>query len=118
MDPSHKDFDHYTVMWAEWLESIRKDVECVFGIVNQRFRWLRNKVPYHDIMLIYNAMRVAAILHNRLLIFDGYDQFDWEKCDPDSIEPEDPVGTTTDAETNASEGAVAANESEHGVLSQ
>ena len=44
MDPSHKDFDHYTVMWAEWLESIRKDVECVFGILKQRFRWLRNKV--------------------------------------------------------------------------
>jgi hypothetical protein len=45
MDPSHKDYDHYyTVMWAEWLESIRKDVECVFGILKQRFRWLRNKV--------------------------------------------------------------------------
>jgi hypothetical protein len=44
MDPTHKDFDHYTVMWAEWLESIRKDVECVFGILKQRFRWLRNKV--------------------------------------------------------------------------
>ena len=36
MDPGHKDFDYYTVMWAEWLESIRKDVECVFGILKQR----------------------------------------------------------------------------------
>jgi hypothetical protein len=35
MDPSHRDYDHYTVMWgAEWLESILK----------QRFRWLRNKI--------------------------------------------------------------------------
>jgi hypothetical protein len=39
-------------------------------------------------MLIYNAMRVAAILHNRLLIYDGYDKFDWETCDPDEDEPE------------------------------
>ena len=44
MDPSHKDYDHYTVMWAELLESIRKDVECVFGILKQYLRWLCNKV--------------------------------------------------------------------------
>ena len=43
-------------------------------------------------MLIYNALRVAAILHNRLLmIYDGYDKFDWETCDPDEDEPENPV---------------------------
>ena len=74
IDPSSKDFDFFTVMWAEWLESIRKDVECVFGMLKNRFRWLRNKVPYHDIILIWNAMRVAAIFHNRLLAYDGYDR--------------------------------------------
>ena len=89
MDTSIKDFDYYTVMWAEWLESIRKDVECVFGILKQRFRWLRNKVAYHDIMLIYKAFQVAAILHNRLLLYDGYDKFDWENCDPDEEEPQE-----------------------------
>ena len=44
MDPSHKDYDHHTVMWAELLESIRKNVECVFGIPKQHLRWLCNKV--------------------------------------------------------------------------
>ena len=87
IDPSLKEFDYYSVMWAEWLESIRKDVECVFSNLKMRFRWLRNKVPYHDIWLIYNAVRVAAILHNRLLLHDGYDKFNWEGCNPEDEEP-------------------------------
>lgn len=44
IDPGTKNFDYYTIMWGEWLESIRKDVECVFGALKGRFRILRNKV--------------------------------------------------------------------------
>jgi hypothetical protein len=91
IDPSIKDFDYYSVMWSEWLESIRKDVECVFGILKSRFRFLKNKNTYHDINLIYHTVRVAAILHNRLLLYDGYDQFDWESCNPDDEEAEEPI---------------------------
>lgn len=40
-------------------------------------------------MLVYNMLRVAAILHNRLLAYDGYDEFDWENCNPDEEEPEE-----------------------------
>ena len=72
-------------------------------------------------MLIYNAMRVAAILHNRLLmIYDGYDKFDWETCDPDEDEPENPVAPAAEVpdDFDAIEGAVAAGESAPGVLSQ
>jgi hypothetical protein len=30
------------VHWSEFVESVRKDVECTFGILKQRFRILRN----------------------------------------------------------------------------
>ena len=58
-------------------------------------------------------MRVAAILHNRLLIYDGCDKFDWEKCDPDADEPENPVAPAPEVpdDFDATEGAVAVGES-------
>jgi hypothetical protein len=87
MDPSIELYDYNSVMWAEWLESIRKDVECVFGFIKNRFRLLRNRVVYHDYRIIHNAVKVAAILHNRLLEYNGYNEFDWEACDPDGDEP-------------------------------
>jgi hypothetical protein len=87
MDPAIRQYDYCSVMWSEWLESIRKDVECVFSNLKNRFRFLRNKIPYGDYTLISNAMRVAAILHNRLLAFDDYLEFDWNECDPDGLEP-------------------------------
>jgi hypothetical protein len=91
IDPSIKRFDYDSVMWSEWLESIRKDVECVFAALKNRFRMLRNRIVYTDINVIYNAFRVAAIFHNRLLEYDGYDEFDWESCDPESEEPEEEI---------------------------
>jgi hypothetical protein len=107
-------------MWAEWLESIRKDVECVFGILKQRFRWLRNKVPYHDIILIWNAVRVAAIFHNRLLAYDGYDKFDWENCHPDEDEPQQPVAAAAEPSIDDEEedGELLADNNVPGVLTQ
>ena len=36
--------------------------------------------------MIHDAFRVAAILHNRLLRYDGFDKFDWESMDPDGEE--------------------------------
>ena len=71
-------------------------------------------------MLIYNAMRVAAILHNRLLVYDGYDKFDWEKCHPDEDEPQEvPVQPAPEPDDfESTEGAVSAAESENGILSQ
>jgi hypothetical protein len=32
------------VKWCEWLESCRKDVECTFGIIKERWRWLRSPI--------------------------------------------------------------------------
>ena len=81
MDPAFTDYEYHTVVWAEWLESVRKDVERLFGALKQRFRWLSHSVEYHDIKIIGFAVQVASILQNRLLKYDNYDKLDWEKMD-------------------------------------
>jgi hypothetical protein len=47
IDPDHQRMDRDSVIWSEWVESVRKDVECLFGILKARFRFLRNGIPYH-----------------------------------------------------------------------
>ena len=42
MDPSHQRWGIEEVRWSEFLESVRKDVECFFGILKSRFRILRH----------------------------------------------------------------------------
>ena len=42
------------VCWSEfcfskWIESMRKDVECTFGILKGRFRVLKTGIPLHGI---------------------------------------------------------------------
>jgi hypothetical protein len=38
-DPSHALWSKDEVRWSEFLESIRKDVECFYGILKNRFRY-------------------------------------------------------------------------------
>ena len=76
------------VLWSEWIESIRKDVECFFGVCKARFRFLRNPVEY-GLSTVDCAFRTSCILHNMLLAYDGYDGADmsreefWNALDPD-----------------------------------
>ncbi|KAL3758310.1 hypothetical protein ACHAWU_004275 [Discostella pseudostelligera] len=35
------------IRWSEWLESMRKDVECTFGILKGRFRILKTGIRLH-----------------------------------------------------------------------
>jgi hypothetical protein len=50
VDPALTDYEYHTVVWAEWFESVRKDVEeRLFGTLKQRFRWLSHAVEYHNI---------------------------------------------------------------------
>ena len=77
------------VKWSEWLESIRKDVECTFGILKARWRWLRSDILNQDKSLIGAAMRTAAILHNVVLHRDHLEtdytktKAYWNALDPD-----------------------------------
>jgi len=82
IDTTLTDYDYHAVIWSEWLESIRKDSERVFHAIKFRFRWLLHSVQYHSIETIGLAVKVASILHNRLLKYDKFDTFNWESMDP------------------------------------
>ena len=66
------------VYWSEWMESVRKDVECTFGILKQRFRILRNPMEFHRATHIDNIMHSCCIIHNMLLVVDGLNVINWE----------------------------------------
>jgi hypothetical protein len=83
IDPMHNRYGFPEVVFSEWLESVRKDVECAFGILKIRFRFLRGFVVYHDATTIENAFKTAAMLHNMLLEWDQLDDFSWDNIDPD-----------------------------------
>jgi hypothetical protein len=64
------------------LESCRKDVKDVFGILKMRFRILKNPIQLHtqeDIDMIFYA---CATLHNMLLTIDSVDSEE-DHTDPD-----------------------------------
>ena len=63
--------DMKDVFWSEWIESVRKDVECTFGILKQRFRILKNPFQYHDLDTMEDVFVVCGMIHNILLIVDG-----------------------------------------------
>ena len=60
-------------LWSRWVESVRKDVECTFGILKGRFRCLKLPIYYQDKETIDNMFFTCCILHNILLTVDGYD---------------------------------------------
>ena len=65
------------IRWSEFAESIRKDVECSFGILKKRFQLLKIGINWHNKTDIDNAVFSCVILHNMLHEFDGYDER-WE----------------------------------------
>jgi hypothetical protein len=69
--------------WSSHVESLRKDVECTFGILKKRFMILKHAVRFHDIENLEHIFRTCCIFHNILLTHDWRD--DWESLlDDDS----------------------------------
>lgn len=65
-------------LWSEWAETVRKDVECTFGVLKGRFRCLKLPIYYQKKESIDNMFYSCCIIHNILLHFDGLD-VRWEK---------------------------------------
>ena len=53
--------------WSEWLESMRKDVECTFGILKGRWRILKSGIRLHGVDVADNIWMTCCALHNLLL---------------------------------------------------
>lgn len=82
-------------MWSCQLESVRKDIECTFGVLKVRFRVLQHPLPY--MAKDWNSYRgkidnivwTCCVLHNLLLRHDGL-EFLWTNADYLSVWYDDP----------------------------
>lgn len=63
--------------WSELAESMRKDVECSFGILKKRYQFLKTGITWHYKSDSDNVVFSCVILHNMSHEFDGYDKR-WE----------------------------------------
>ena len=66
------------IRFSEWLESVRKDVECAFGITKGNFALLRYGLRFHSIVRCDQMWLTCCALHNILLDVDGLDK-NWDK---------------------------------------
>jgi len=57
--------------FSKWIESMRKDVKCTFGILKGRFRVLKTGISLHGIDVCDNVWYTCCALHNFLLEEDN-----------------------------------------------
>ncbi|CAB1103577.1 unnamed protein product [Ectocarpus sp. CCAP 1310/34] len=74
IEPSKYPLSEDDLLFSKRLESVRKDVECFFGILKGRFRILKLAMAYQSQERIDNVFFTCCILHNMLHTFDGMDQ--------------------------------------------
>jgi hypothetical protein len=76
------------------MESVRKDVECAFGVLKGRFRCLKLPIQLHDKETIDDMFFTCVGLHNMLHLWDGRGEWEkgmsWEGVDGDHEDEEDP----------------------------
>ena len=75
------------ICFSEWLESMRKDVECTFGILKGRWRILKTGIRIHGLTEADRIWKTCCALHNWLLEIDGLDD-KWDEGVPSSWEGE------------------------------
>jgi hypothetical protein len=49
------------------IKSVRKDVECVFGILKKRWKILDYGIRFRDISVVEKVSIVCCMLHNNML---------------------------------------------------
>lgn len=74
--------------WSCRLESIRKDVECLFGVLKGRYRILRSRMMFQSHEAINVCFKACCMLHNMNLdddvVVDGAK--DWTRDDDDDAD--------------------------------
>jgi DDE superfamily endonuclease len=66
--------------FSEMLESLRKDVECTFGILKGRWRYLKTGIRLQNVDCVDDVWFTCCALHNMLLDADGQTD-NWETVD-------------------------------------
>ncbi len=59
--------DQKEIRWSQWIESLRKDVECTFGILKGRWQILKTGIRLHGVEVVDDIWRTCCALHNWLL---------------------------------------------------
>jgi hypothetical protein len=59
------------ICWSKWLELMRKDVECMFGILKGKWRILKSGVRIYGVDSVDHVWFTCCALHNWLLEVDG-----------------------------------------------
>ena len=67
--------------WSKNVESVRKDIECIFGILKKRFLFLKHPIRLHCPDKIHRAFVTCCVLHNILLDYDGYENWNYTEAD-------------------------------------
>lgn len=71
--PSRYPLSEDDLRFSKRLNSVRKDVECLVGILKTRFRILSLAMPYQKQERMDYVFFTCCILHNMLHTFDGMD---------------------------------------------
>lgn len=74
--PSKYPLSESDLLFSKRLESVRKDVECFFGILKARFRILKLAMTYQQQKRIDYVFFTCCILHNMLHTYDGMDDLE------------------------------------------
>ena len=77
VNPNVPRSDREAIVWSEFIEAVRKDVECTFGILKARFHILKG-IRFPEQNIVESTFVTCCILHNMLLELDGYDISAWE----------------------------------------
>ena len=64
------------IAWREQMESVRKDIECMFGVLKGRFRIFKTPCMFHKKDDIDNLFFTCVGLHNMLHAWDRRNE--WE----------------------------------------
>ena len=77
MPPMKHAITRSQLRWSEWVESMRKDVECTFGIMKKRWAILNEPIRLQGVKKADRIWKTCCALHNLLLIRDGLDK-EWD----------------------------------------
>jgi hypothetical protein len=74
MNPSKDAQDEDDYNWSEMLESLQKDVECLFGQMKQEFAILKYGCRFNSLELVDDIFLTCCAIHNQRKVIVGLDQ--------------------------------------------
>ena len=74
MEPSKRPADQDDYNWTEMLESLRKDVEKLFGEMKQEFAILKYGSRFKSLALMDNIFLTCCAIHNQRKMLSGLDE--------------------------------------------